>query len=539
MSSIDTCPPSSRATLSSPFHIAMLACLVAIMSYLAAKLGTTVVMRPHLDWPLWPGNILLVSVLLLAPRRTWPILMAAALATFAVYDLHIGISIRSVIFFQLSDATEVLTAALGLGYCFGGVPQLDSVKALAKYSFFAVLLAPFAGAFFSAFTTNEEYWRSWPIAFLAQALGYLTLMPAILGWVSKRSEWAHASASRYLEAAALLAGLLVFGYFSFVSPSTIVAPVLTIVPVLLWAALRFGTTGVSSLTIVVAFLAIWGAVHGRGAFVGPESSHNVPSIQVFLLFVAAPFMVLAAVVEERKRVEQALASVNRKLIEAEEKERSRIARELHDDICQRLALLAMGLQLLEGDTPNLSATEVASRVNELRQQTSDIARDAQALSHQLHSAKLQILGLATALNGFCKELGEQQKAQIDFSSHDLPPRLATDISLNLFRVAQEALHNSVKHSGVRHFYVRLWAEQGAIHLTVQDSGLGFDWEAAKQGRGLGLTSMEERLRVVNGTLSIASQPRRGTFIHARVPLSSANDTLRAVGWLAKNRNIAH
>jgi signal transduction histidine kinase len=500
-----------------------------MMSYLSARLGTTVVLRPHLDWPLWPGNILLVCVLLLTPRRTWPISIAAALATFALYDLHIGISIRSIIFFQFSDAAEVLTAALGLAYCFGGVPHLDSVKALAKYSFFAVLFAPFAGACFSGLATYGEYWKSWPIAFLAQALGYLTLMPAILGWVSKRPEWANASLSRHLEAVALLVGLLVLGYFSFVSPSTIVVPVLTIVPLLLWAALRFGTTGVSSLTIAVAFLAIWGAVHGRGPFVGPDSARNVPSIQVFLLFLAAPFMVLAVVVEERKRAEHTLASVNRKLIEAQEKERSRIAREIHDDICQRLALLAVGLQQLEQDTPNLPAGEVGSRVNELSHRTTEIASDAQALSHQLHSGKLQLLGLAAALRGFCKEFEQQQKADIEFSSQDLPRLLATDISLSLFRVAQEALNNSAKHSGVRRFEVRLWAEQGAIHLTVQDSGLGFDWEVAKQGRGLGLTSMEERLRVVNGTLSIASQSRRGTLIHARVPLNSESSTLRAAG----------
>ncbi len=499
------------------------------MSYIAARLGTTVVIRPHLDWPLWPGNILLVSVLLLVPRRTWPILIAAALATFAVYDLRIGISIRSVIFFQLSDATEVVTAALGLSYCFEGVPQLNSVKALAKYSFFAVLLAPFAGAFFSAFATHGEYWRSWSIAFLAQALGYLTLLPAILGWVSKRSEWANASRSRYFEALALLAGLLLMGYFSFVSPSTLVAPVLTIVPFLLWAALRFGTTGVSSLAIAVAFLAIWGAVHGREPVVGLWPAHDVPSIQVFLLLVAAPFMVLAVVVEERKSAEQALASVNRKLIEAQEKERSRIARELHDDICQRLALLVQELRQLERDTPSLSAGEVGGHLNELGEQTSEIMSDVQGLSHQLHSAKLQILGLAAALKGFCKEFEEQQRAEIDFSSHGLPHLLATDVSLSLFRVAQEALHNSAKHSGVRHFEVRLWAERGALHLTVQDAGSGFDWEAAKQGRGLGLTSMEERIKLVNGTLSVASHPRRGTTIHARVPLSSGNDSLRAVG----------
>ena len=193
-------------------------------------------MRPEVDWPLWPANILVVSVLLHLSRRLWPVLIAAALVTFAIYDLRIGIPIRSIIFFQLSDATEIVTAALSLSYCFDGVPRLDSVRALAKYSLFAVFLAPFAGAFFSAFTTRGEYWSSWRIAFLAQALGYLTLLPAALGWARKGSEWAHAPLSRYLEALTLLTSLLVLGYFTFVSPSTIVVPVLTLVPLMLWAA---------------------------------------------------------------------------------------------------------------------------------------------------------------------------------------------------------------------------------------------------------------------------------------------------------------
>jgi signal transduction histidine kinase len=187
------------------------------------------------------------------------------------------------------------------------------------------------------------------------------------------------------------------------------------------------------------------------------------------------------------------------------------------------------LELQQLDAFNLSAGEVSARLNELGQQTSEIVSDIQTLSHQLHSAKLQLLGLAAALKSLCKEFEEQQMAEIDFSSYDLPDLLATDISLSIFRVAQEALHNSAKHSGVRRFEVRLWAERGALHLTVQDSGSGFDREAVKQGRGLGLTSMEERIKLVNGTLSIASQPRRGTTIHARVPLSSGNDTLRAAG----------
>ena len=124
-------------------------------------------------------------------------------------------------------------------------------------------------------------------------------------------------------------------------------------------------------------------------------------------------------------------------------------------------------------------------MGELRKQTSEIATDIQSLSHELHSAKLQYLGIAGAMRGFCREFGEQQKVEIDFQMHDLPSPLSPDISLCFFRVLQEALHNSAKHSGVRHFEVRLWGTSDEIHLTVKDSGAGFDREAAKESRGLG------------------------------------------------------
>ena len=114
-------------------------------------------------------------------------------------------------------------------------------------------------------------------------------------------------------------------------------------------------------------------------------------------------------------------------------------------------------------------------------------------------------------------------------AHDLPSPLSPDISLCLFRVLQEALHNSAKHSGVRQFEVRLWGTSDEIHLTVKNSGAGFDREAAKTSRGLGLISMEERLKVLNGTFSIESQPQRGTMIHARVPFDSSSDSARAAG----------
>jgi PAS domain S-box-containing protein len=233
-------------------------------------------------------------------------------------------------------------------------------------------------------------------------------------------------------------------------------------------------------------------------------------------------------VTERKLAEAALEGVSRRLIEAQEQERARIGRELHDDIGQRLALLCIELEQLQQTPPDLPA-EIRSRMGELRKQTSEIATDIQSLSRELHSAKLQYLGIAAAMRGFCSEFGEQHKVEIDFATHNLPSPLPPDISLCFFRVLQEALHNSAKHSGVRHFEVRLWGTSDEIDLTISDSGAGFDLEAAKENRGLGLISMEERLKLLNGTLSIESQPSRGTTIHARVPIGSRNDSRRLAG----------
>ena len=219
----------------------------------------------------------------------------------------------------------------------------------------------------------------------------------------------------------------------------------------------------------------------------------------------------------RKLAEAALASVSRKLRDAQEQERGRIARELHDDIGQRLTLLAFELDQLHQDLSDLP--EVHSRIGELQKQASEIATDIQTLSHDLHSAKLEYLGPVGAMRSLCQELEEQTKVKIEFKTQDLPSPLPPDISLCLFRVLQEALRNAVRHSGARQVEVELWGTPDEIHLAVSDRGVGFDSKAAKESPGLGLVSMEERLKLLKGSISIESQPNRGTTIHARLPLS--------------------
>jgi signal transduction histidine kinase len=256
---------------------------------------------------------------------------------------------------------------------------------------------------------------------------------------------------------------------------------------------------------------------------------NLLSLKVLLCVVAVPLMLLAAVISDRQRTEEMLRGVTGRLIDAQEQERQRISRDLHDDIGQRLSLVAIKLQRIEEDPPD-SAVEVSHRMGELWKQTFEISNDIQALSHELHSAKLEYLGIVGAMRGFCVEFGQQQSVEVAFGSHDLPnPLPSQEVSLALFRVLQEALHNASKHSGVSHFEVELWGRPGEINLTIRDSGAGFDVQSAREGRGLGLTSMQERLKVVNGELSIESQPNRGTVIRARVRLGSQSESIRAAG----------
>jgi PAS domain S-box-containing protein len=236
-------------------------------------------------------------------------------------------------------------------------------------------------------------------------------------------------------------------------------------------------------------------------------------------------------VTERKQAEEALSSVSRRLIEAHEEERTWIARELHDDINQRIALLAVSLEGLKQDLP-ASNGQMSRRFKEVQEHVADLGIDIQALSHRLHSSKLEYLGLAAACEGFCREFSVQQNVEIDFHSQDIPKELPQETALCLFRVLQEALQNAAKHSGVRHFQVLLKARSNEIQLSVYDSGVGFDMQKAMSGNGLGFTSMKERMKLIDGHLSIDLKPQGGTTIHARAPLKPKSMSRGAAGQIS-------
>jgi PAS domain S-box-containing protein len=234
-------------------------------------------------------------------------------------------------------------------------------------------------------------------------------------------------------------------------------------------------------------------------------------------------LIFAEEITRRKQAEEALASVSHKLIEAQEKERTRIARELHDDINQRLALLAVELQQLQQSNPGLDGG-VRRRMIDLARHITEIGMEVQAISHRLHSSKLEILGLVSACRGFCSEVAEQHKVTVDFAAEGVPREVPQDVSLCVFRILQESLNNAIKHSGAQHFEVRLRAVSDDIQLIVRDYGAGFDAQAALSGQGLGLISMRERASLIKGTISIASKPMAGTEITLRVPIAVNRET---------------
>ena len=231
-------------------------------------------------------------------------------------------------------------------------------------------------------------------------------------------------------------------------------------------------------------------------------------------------------VTERREADEALSTVSGRMIQAQEEERRRIARELHDDINQRLALLAIELRSFREMLPN-SLVTLRDQARRLFDRTTEISADVQALSHELHSSKLEYLGLVTAMKSYCNEFGTQQKVGVDFTHSNVPGTLPPDISLCLFRIMQEALLNGVRHSGARRFEVNVQGLAKEIQLTVRDSGVGFDPRMAVNAQGLGLISMQERVKLVRGTFLVTSTPQSGTEVRVCVPLSTGTQTEQA------------
>jgi two-component system sensor histidine kinase UhpB len=455
----------------------------------------------------------------------WWIFLLAVLPAHLLAQLQAGGTVPDALNWFVGNAGGALIGAVCIRHFWKARLLFNSVQGLVIFLIFGVLVAPVLKSFLDAAMTivigrGADYWIPWTTRLTSNMIANLIIVPTIVIFGMKGISWfSRVSQARYFEAGALAVGIVVVSLLVFSRqdgigsmPGYVYAPM----PLLLWAALRFGAGGLSSSMLVVALISAWNAMHGRGPFGNLSVADDVLSLHVLLTVFAIPLMLTAALIAERRRSDEALKDKRSKLVDAQEQERHRLARELHDGIVQQLTLVGLGVDELRSG----SNAPAKPALDKLYDQISVVSNAILDLSHNLHPFILEYLGLARALKKLCRETGAKSGLTINFSEKDVPSHLPSDISQCLFRISQEALQNIVKHSHARTTSIELTIRYGHALLRIVDDGDGMTPEQHHRG-GMGLANMCERVWALDGTCKVTSVSLKGTTVEASVPLKKA------------------
>lgn len=534
------------------------ALVVASAYYVGAQIGFALTFQPHPVSTLWPPNSILFAALLLSPVRSWWLLLLAAFPAHLLVQVNAHIPVTMILSWFVSNCSEALIGASILRYLIKSELRFDNTYHVGMFILVA-LLAPFLSSFLDvAFVMlnrfgNNPFWAVFRMRFFSNVLASLTLVPLIVTlWRTGIPRLGLVPWQRYLEGASLVTGLLIIGVITQeAEPNRTPALLYLPLPFLLWSAIRFGPRGSSAVLLFVSIFEIWVAIHGHGPFASQSAEWNALSVQLFLILASMPLLFLAALIKEREQAQEAASqkeerlelaldaaqeasqalSVSQeklrqshnqvrnllgKLIDAQESERRRISRQLHDDLNQKIATLSMGISQLKRKLP-MQETALIVELDHLRENAATLTNDVRTLSHQLHPAVLEHLGLVTALESYISNFKSEEHIKVKLTAEVGVERIPFQVSICLYRVALEALRNVARHSGASSAAISLKRSDGVIELQVSDSGKGFDVETFKNDGGLGLISVEERLRLLQGSCEIYSAPGRGTTLVVTVP----------------------
>jgi signal transduction histidine kinase len=499
--------------------------------FVAAYLGSFIVCErgyasAEVPSPFWLPDSVILAALLLAPRNQWWFFLAA----ISPVRLVVGSVPGTPLWFQLvtiaNDTGKALLSAWLVQRLIGRRVRLETLNELLVFIGVAAVALPVlstAAALPPRSALGDTAWNGTYQWFLGDSLTQIVVTPAILYWGMRSYRLVQARPGELLALGAGLAAALIF---VFIVPGDVAhAPVLlyALVPFLVWAAVRLGPFGTSNAISLIAVVSMFGTVRGTGVFAGGSAS--VLSLQLFLMVAAVSQLSLAVVIAERAELLNRQRSMNAVLLQAQESERTRIARELHDDVVQQLAVLKIDLDLIAKNVHG----PLASLAEEAAQSVVSAAKSLRNLTHSLHPASVHIRGLVPSLSQLADELSHN--GPVTTLTHErVPEALQQNVTVAIFRIAQEALHNAAKHSRAEHVSVHLTGGAGTLTLTVIDDGVGFEMDAV-MNRGLGLVSMTERAEGIGGTLSVKSSPR-GTRLDIAVPLSTREnraDTVVAAG----------
>ncbi|HEY2433984.1 MAG TPA: MASE1 domain-containing protein [Vicinamibacterales bacterium] len=513
--------------------------LFAIAYYGGAQIGFALQSPSAPQSVLWLPNSILLATLLIVPLATWPYYFLAAFPAQMLVAWGAGGPFFTLALLFLTNCADAALGAYLVRRFSGrtaGPFRLDDLRAMLIFAAFGATLPTILLSFADAGVSVATGWAPvFHAAFITRVrsnvLTHLIVVPACLD--AANVDWRHWRRSRVAEAAAIAALVVVACAAAFagsaesaVYPAVLYAPM----PLLLWAAFRFGPGGAGAGVLLVALIASWDTLHGRGPFISYTPADDVLALQLFLLASATPLLVLAAVVRERNRatdrVHRNEAALRRsyarvrelagKLITAQELERARIARDMHDDFNQQLAVVSIGISGLRS---RISDRALAADLQALQDRTVALTDRVRHFSHDLHPQALEHVGLPAALRAHCAEFGRQHLLRVHLVTEgDLEP-IARDIAICAYRIVQEGLRNVQQHAGVTDVHVTVERRRGQLDLTIVDGGRGFDIDAPAARDGLGLLSIEERSRLVGGSFTIASVPGRGTTLRVQIPMS--------------------
>lgn len=650
--------PTTRQILTALF--------LGVAYYVSGYYGIAAKMPPAGIAAVWPPGAVLLGALLLTPRNRWWQLIAVVGPVHAILFIRCVPEMRTttMIFQMLGYLAQALLSAEWLRRLEGTPPRLDNLRSVTRFILIAVLAVPAIASSVIVYIYTltgwvTDFWIVWRQRLLSNMVGVVTLTPLIVVSFSgvrgciKRTTWA-----RYIEFAALTVamGAVATAVFTWKSSSfeTIPAVMHALLPLLIWAAVRFEPGGLYSCLVLIGFGSLLGAYHDRGPFLTLARPENVMALQLYLIAISIPMMWLMALVQERaqtaaalresqarysmataagssgvwdwnlqtgsmyidpglkaqlgyqdqevantmaawtehihpddrarvieitqqylagesrafevehrsihrngsihwllcrgvttefvggvpvrmvgtdtditerKATEQALRRSHERvremagrLMSAQEEERRRIARDLHDDLNQKLAALSIALSNVRQQMP-ASEQKLIRELTQVQSRTADLVHDIRELSHDIHPSILEHGGLAPTLTAFAAELSQQENFQLGLKLPEQPEHLPQGVTIAIYRIAQEGIRNVLRHAGTRRAEISLDVNDGGLTLLIRDQGRGFDLEGVRENGGLGLISIEERVRLLNGRFDVTSQYGRGTTLRIEVPLA--------------------
>ncbi|SKB42412.1 two-component system, NarL family, sensor histidine kinase UhpB [Luteibacter sp. 22Crub2.1] len=482
----------------------------------------------HIVW--FPGAVLL-GALLASPLCRWPWLTASALA--GLIGACVGLFHLPVL-----DTAMVLIAATALVpptawlllQVRGGSPLLQDFGKLMAFGTIVIVALPAGAAtligLVAPYTAFPGYILSdWPNVALAHSLGYVLYIPA---WISVRSSDAavrHSGPVSVLFLIGMAASIALLGtvWYTFGDrPGLLPLLCLAPAPILTAACLRAQMAGSAAAMFVIVVMAAHMSVDRHGPFVSDSLQSTTLGVQLWTLGATVCALVVSAIVEQRHASQRALdlARIDMRelaghLIATQEQERARLARDIHDDINQRLAATSIGLSALRRRLPQPASTDVGT----LQTQVIELSEDLRLMSHQLHPGWLSHAGLREALQALCASPRHAGEPDVSLS---VPPEvgaLSGEVALCFYRVAQEALRNALRHAEASRVDIAVAVSDSQAVLRIADDGQGFDPDDLRfHPSGIGLISMSERAKLLGGSFDLRSAPGKGVELCIRIPL---------------------